>query len=66
MPATTRSQSVRNRQRSNRLRNKAYYAQSRRAGCRKTQARVCVTRTRCKMANGRKRKFCRTKRNRRY
>lgn len=63
--ATTRSQSVRNRS-SKRSRNKAYYAQSRKAGCRKTQPRVCITRMRCKMARGTQRKFCRTKRNRRY
>ena len=65
MPATTRSQSARNRS-SKRLRNKAYYTQSRKVGCRKNKPRVCATRARCMMAHGKKRHFCRTKRNKRY
>ena len=80
MPVTTRSMSMKNKSArkrrsrrmstrsmsAKRLRNKAYYTQSRKVGCRKQPSRACVIRSNCKMANGRQRRFCRTKKNRRY
>lgn len=45
---------------------KAYMSQSKRADCRKHKPYACVTRSHCKLAKGRKRTFCRTRKNKKY
>lgn len=61
----TRSHSAR-RASAHKKRCAEYRAQSRRAGCKGLRRPRCRKTKNCKMADGKKRHFCRTRRNKKY
>jgi len=66
MAVKTRSMRSRNNHNCGARCRQAYSIQSKKAGCMRLGPRRCATSSQCKMSKKGKKRFCRTKRNKRY